>query len=734
MLKFKLEGNHIEVSNESKSYNIDVITEDIIHIFDNIGQYEFKKESTYKGKVEVDQKEDEIVIKLDKYVIEVKSNLFINILNLKGEELFSMVTPSDKVVNKVNLELLEAEGHKAEKSAESKPISFAHKLNEDDKIYALGERASFLDRRYYAYENWNTDDPTAHNEQYRALYKSVPFYIVFNSRFQYGIFFDNHFHTYFDLGKSYKDELKVEADGGNFNLFFIGGDTLKDIVTSYTSITGRTHLPQLFTLGHQQSRWSYMNEKEVLELAHNFRKYNIKCDVIHLDIDYMERYKVFTTSKESFPNFKEMVDSLHSSGFKVVTIIDPGTKVEKGYDTYEYLVNNKLCATLNGETYINEVWPGESIYPTFNKKETRDFWANEIKKLTDLGVDAIWDDMNEPASFKGPLPLDVDFAGTSHKEIHNLYGNFMAEATYDGLKKHTAKRPFVITRAAFSGTQKYSTIWTGDNQSLWHHLRANLPQLASLGLSGFAFAGSDLGGFGGDATPELLSRWVEAAIVYPLFRNHSAMGTIRQEPWVFDKKTTDIYRKFVDVRYELIPYIYDLFYKQTIDGIAPIRPLVLEYQEDENTYKLNDEVMLGSNILHAPVLDQGVDKRLVYLPKGKWYNYFTNEVLEGGYHIVDAPIDTLPLYVKEGSILPIGTYETHVELLDELVLKVYKGSSTYIHYQDDGESFDYEQGKYNLYEISHVDDDIKVKLLHEGYKRYKKITAYYEGKKIDIKL
>ena len=242
-----------------------------------------------------------------------------------------------------------------------------------------------------------------------------------------------------------------------------------------------------------------------------------------------------------------------------------------------------------------------------------------------MGVLGIWNDMNEPASFRGPLPEDVVFCDedrvTNHAEIHNVYGHFMGKATFDGYKKHTGKRPFIITRAAYAGTQKYACVWTGDNQSLWSHLQMLIPQLCNLGMSGFSLCGTDIGGFGADTTPELMSRWIEAAMFSPFFRNHSAKGTRRQEPWMLGEQVVDIYRKYVSLRYQFLPYIYDLFYQGEKTGLPVMRPLVLHYEDDENTKNLNNEFLVGENILVAPVVEQGATRRMIYLPKGTWYDF-----------------------------------------------------------------------------------------------------------------
>ena len=458
---------------------------------------------------------------------------------------------------------------------------------------------------------------------------------------------------------------------------------------------------------------------------------------LYLDIEYMDDFRVFTWDKNKFKDPKKMIENLNDDGFKLVTIIDPGVKVDKGYKIYdEGLENNYFATDKNGIVYTNWVWPGNSVFPDFMNSEVRKWWSNNQKIMTDYGVSGIWNDMNEPASFNGPLPDDVKFNEDGkiidHKEVHNVYGHMMDKATYEGIKNATNKRPFVVTRACYSGTQKYSTVWTGDNQSTWEHLRMSVPMLMNLGLSGMSFCGTDVGGFGYDCTPELLSRWVQVGAFTPLFRNHTTIYSRDQEPWAFDKITEDINRKYIKLRYKLIPYMYDIFYKGEQSGLPIMRPLMLHYQNDHKTYEINDQFLFGENIMVAPVLEQGKQARMIYLPKGdKWIDYWTKEVFNGGQYIVkETPLDMCPIYIKCSSIIPnfpdmnyIGEKE-----VDTLILDVYLDDESdimYEHYQDDETSFEYRNGKYNLYNISIKANEslnINIDLDNDGYN--KKYNSY----------
>lgn len=628
-------------------------------------------------------------------------------------------------------EFIGREGHEAGTEAKD-AVCLRMTLDKEDCIYGLGDKTGVLNKREYEYEMWNTDNPAPHEDNFKALYKSVPFMLVLKENGAYGMFFDNHERAVFNLGQEDSRYFTYSADGGNLDFYFFAGKELRQIIQDYTYLTGRVPMPMLWTLGYHQSRWSYKTEEEVRLLAENMEKYDLPCDAVHLDIDYMDGYRVFTWDKEAFPNGAGLLQDLNSRGIKVVTIIDPGVKEEKGYPVYDEGMDKGYFATDQaGETYVNAVWPGDSVYPDFGRKEVRKWWGEKHKFLLEQGVAGVWNDMNEPASFNGPLPEDVVFydeeVKSSHKSMHNVYGHNMSKATYEGLEALDSRRPFVITRACYSGTQKYATVWTGDNNSLWTHLRMAIPQLCNLGMSGFAFAGTDVGGFGADVTGELLVRWYQTGCFSTLFRNHSAMGTRRQEPWLFGKENLDIIRRYIRLRYELLPYFYDLFYEHQQTGLPVMRPLVLEYPKDASTRNLNDEFMLGSRLLAAPVVEQGQRKKLVYLPEGVWYDYWTKKRIEGGQWIVaDAPLETCPLYVKEGAVLPKFPVRNHVDSSkdDLLILEAYPGKGQFTHYQDNGTDMAYKQGEYNLYRIENEGNGIvNMKELHKGYAEYKEIKV-----------
>lgn len=338
--------------------------------------------------------------------------------------------------------------------------------------------------------------------------------------------------------------------------------------------------------------------------------------------------------------------------------------------------------------------------------------------------------MNEPHGFKGPLPDDVVFTDEgrkiTHAEFHNVYGHYMSKASYEGMRKNDGRRPFVITRACYAGSQKYTTAWTGDNHSMWAHLQMAIPQLCNLGLSGMSFVGTDIGGFSGEPTPELMARWIQVGAFSPLCRNHSEVGYRRQDPRMFGEEVLDIYRKYVKLRYRLIPYMYDLFLEGEKTGAPIFRPLVYHYEKDVVARTCNDEFMLGDKMLIAPVVMQGAERRMVYLPEGEWYDYWTKEKIVGPkWFIKEAPIDVCPIYVKAGSIIPVQEEVSYIgeKEIDTLMLEVYPGEGSYDHYLDNGEDFAYREGKYHHYRFTvDASGQVKQELVHEGYEKpYKEI-------------
>ncbi len=721
---WSLDLNEITIQFERQKMIVTVLTDEIINVFvptwseehrskaieeedyDRIAERGYSIDVTQGG-------EDILTVTTAALKVNIGDGGYVDFYDLKGNALsleYRGERKSRKILNMWDMELLKAEGHDISSYTESaKPVEDVRVVGGNEPIYGLGDKSGLLDKRSYEYEGWNSDDPSAHTEQFRSLYKSIPFLICKKPAGAYGLFYDNTFHTYHDLAKENPEYMVYSADDGNLDLYFIGGGTIPMVIGNYTLLTGRAPLPQLWTLGYHQCRWGYRCAKDIAEVAEKFRELDIPCESVQYDIDYMDGYRVFTWDEANYGFQGELIGELAKKGFKSVINTDPGTKVEEGYFMYEEGKNKYFFRTADDSAdYVNAVWPGDANYPDFGRKEVRDWWGEHIAKMMDdKKIMGFWNDMNEPASFNGPLPLDVighdGDRKTTHKELHNVYGHFMSKATYDGYKKHSGKRPVVITRACYSGTQKYSAIWTGDNQSLWSHLQMMIPQLCTLGMCGYPIAGVDIGGFGGDTTPELLCRWIEAAAFSTFFRNHSANGTIRQEPWQFGEKVTDIYRKYVKLHYRFLPYIYDLLHEEQENGLPVMRPLVMHYEDDAVTHNLNDEYLVGEKMLVAPVVNPGETIRKVYLPEGTWYSFWTGEKHEGRrYFLEEAPLDHMPIYIKAGSVIPVYEEMSYVgeKPFDRITLLATPEGGSTLHYQDGGEDFSYLKGNYNLYSFS----------------------------------
>lgn len=579
-----------------------------------------------------------------------------------------------------------------------------------ESFYGLGDKATHSNLKGKRVSNWVTDQ-YAYGKDQDPLYKAIPFFIGLHSNKSYGIFFDNTFKTNFDFAHERRNVTSFWADGGEMNYYFIYGPQMSQVVKSYTNLTGTPELPPMWAMGYHQSKWSYYPESNVRSLAKNFRKLRIPCDAIYLDIDYMDGFRCFTWDKSRFPNPKKMISDLEEKGFKTVVMIDPGIKIDKDYWVYQEAVENDyFCKRADGAFMKGKVWPGECNFPDFTNPKVREWWAELYKEMmTEIGVHAVWNDMNEPAVMEVPTktaPLDTrhDFDGhpCSHRKAHNVYGMQMVRATYEGIKKYVyPKRPFVITRAAFAGTQRFSSTWTGDNVATWEHLWIANVQAQRMCMSGYSFVGSDIGGFAEQPNGELFARWIQLGVFHPFCRVHSSGDHGDQEPWSFDDEVTNIVRKFIELRYQLLPYLYTMFYRYSKEGVPMLKPLVHFDQEDHQTHFRTDEFIFGEQILICPVQEPNAQGRRMYIPRGIWYNYWTNEAVVGGMEKwVVAGLDKIPIFIKEGAMIPKYPVQQYVGELEikELVLDVYykNGVETSTVYEDGQDGYDYKKGRYSL--------------------------------------
>jgi alpha-glucosidase len=576
----------------------------------------------------------------------------------------------------------------------------------DEHYFGLGDKTGPLDHRDLAFTMWNTD-MFGWQESTDPLYKDLPFFLGVRNGAAYGIFLDNTYRTSFDFGKEARDAYSFGADAGELNYYFFYGPDPKRVVSDFTALTGRTPLPALSSLGYQQCRYSYYPEARVREVANEFRKRKIPADIIYLDIDYQEKNRPFTVDRERFPHFEQMVKDLGHQGFKVIAITDLHIAKLPGYKPYdEGMAHDYFVKNPDGSVYVGPVWPGDAVFPDFTRAAVREWWGSLYAEFVNDGIRGFWNDMNEPAVFVYPsktMPLDtvhyVEQRKTDHREIHNVLGMENARGTYEGLLRLQPNvRPFVLTRAAYAGAQRYAATWTGDNTASWNHMRLSVPQLINLGLSGYAFVGDDIGGFNGSPTPELLTRWMELGVFNPIYRNHAAKGTRDREPWVDGPEHEAIRKKYIETRYRLLPYIYTGMEEASRTGVPLMRPMFMEFPQEPTLATNGEEFMFGSGLLVVPKAWPFVGPYDVVLPKGDWVNYWTGERSAGGTTIkVDPPLDTLPVYVRAGTILP---EQPVVQNVDEaprgpLELKVYLGPECGGSlYMDDGNTFAYQKGEF----------------------------------------
>lgn len=575
----------------------------------------------------------------------------------------------------------------------------------DEHYYGLGDKAGPVDHRDQAFTMWNTD-AYGWNEGTDPLYKSVPFFVAIRQGTAYGIFLDNSFRSSFDFGKASRDRYSFGSDGGNLDYYFFYGPEPRQVLEDYTALTGRMPLPPRWALGFQQSRYSYFPQSRVYEIAREFRTRRIPCDVIYLDIDYEQDHKSFTVDRQKFPAFEKMIGDLGQQGFKVISIVDPHLKKEPGYKPYDeghargYFVRNP-----DGSDYVGNVWPGPSVFPDFTRAEVRQWWGGLSAEWMKTGVAGIWNDMNEPAVFRYPqktMPLQtvhsIEGRKTDHREAHNLYGMQNARATYEGLLRSAPnERQFVLTRAGFAGTQRYAATWTGDNQSTWTHYRLTVPTLLSLGVSGWAMVGNDVGGFDGSPTPALLTRWIELGAFEPIFRDHTSTGTRDQEPWVHGPEHEAIRKRYIELRYRMMPYLYTAVEEAARTGMPVMRVGMLAYSQMAGMEAENRQFFFGPDILVAAKLDERLDAYEVLFPGAGWYDFWTGERLQHDRLQVDPPLDVVPLYVRPGAIIPMEevTENTAEKAPGPLQVRVYPGTNCRgSFYWDDGSTLDYQRGQY----------------------------------------
>ncbi|MDM0677036.1 glycoside hydrolase family 31 protein [Clostridium perfringens] len=709
---YEINHNNIDIYFSNMKITLTMFENDIVKVF--IGD---KYEESISTNGVVDD------LGKGEFIVEEDSNFVI----VKGTKVLTFVDKNTTEISFRDLEgnIINEDFQPSFKDEEGNV--YISKVNDCLAYYGLGEKGGDLNKKGCYTENFNTDDPETDDDSI-TYYKTIPFYVALKEEATYGIFFDNSFRSYFDMGKEMGDRIFFGAIGGQIQYYFIPGENIKEVVKNYTALTGRMEMPPLWSLGYQQCRFSYFSQEEVRELLKTFEEKDIPLDVVYLDIDYMDGFRVMTFKTPNFDDAAGLIGDLKEKGIRTITIIDPGVKVDEEYPVFKRgKEGNHFTKKLDGEMFIGAVWPGNSAFPDFSNKDCREWWKSELKKfISEHGMDGIWNDMNEPCVFNNDHKTmletclhNSDNGVIEHKEFHNRYGFEMSRCSKEAQEElHPNERGFSMTRATYAGGQRYSSVWTGDNMSLWSQMRMSISMNANLGISGFSFVGNDVSGFGLDSSEELFIRWMEMGPFIPIFRNHSNMYTRRQEPWAFGPRAEKIAKKSIELRYELLPYIYDLYYISHKEGLPIFRPMIMEYEKDMNLLNMREQFMLGENMIVAPVLYEGERSKTLYLPKGSWFNYFTMEKLQGGkWYKLPCELDEILVFVKEGAIIP--TYNKKFRNVKErpnnILLKVFGENAKGFHYNDDGHSMEYLEGKYTYMDIKVVDGKEELKLINNGY-------------------
>ncbi len=584
-------------------------------------------------------------------------------------------------------------------------VRLSQRLASDESGHGLGERAFGLNLRGRTYGLWNTD-PAGYARGVDPINFCIPFYVGLRSLSAHGIFWDNPSRGTVGVGAAgAEDELVFSSEAGELVYYVFAGPTALQVLERYTELTGRMSLLPLWVLGYHQARWSYLSAEEVRGIAREFRRRHIPCDALYLDIDYMDGFRCFTWHPELFPEPARLTADLAADGFKTVVILDPGIKTDPRYEVCRSgLEQDVFLKYPDGERFIAPVWPGNCYFPDFTSPAVREWWGAFYAGMLEAGVDGFWNDMGEPAIFAvddqtkhAPdyLVHDWEGRGATHLEAHNVYGMLMARASREGLEQLAPdRRHLLIIRAGYAGAQRYATSWTADNLSQWDHLRLSISMCLNKGLSGMAFTGPDIGGFGLDGNGELFVRWVQLGALLPFFRGHTAKGTHPNEPWAYGQPYEDLVRPYIELRYRLLPYIYTMVAQCARFGWPIVRPLALLASSFADC---DDQYLLGDALLAAPVVEQGAAARTVRFPPGDWFDYWTGDHFAGGASAeVAAPLDALPLYVRAGSVLPHWPVMMHTgeRPVTTLELRIYAGSGQTPLYEDAGKGKAYQDGEY----------------------------------------
>ncbi|KAL1834678.1 uncharacterized protein LOC108215608 isoform X1 [Daucus carota subsp. sativus] len=570
-------------------------------------------------------------------------------------------------------------------------------------FYGTGEVSGQLERSGKRVFTWNTD-AWGYGAGTTSLYQSHPWVLaVIPSGEAFGVLADTTRRCEIDLRK---ESTIMFCAPSSFPVITFGPLPLPvDVVALFSRITGTVFMPPKWSLGYHQCRYSYDSDIRVREISRTFREKGIPCDVIWMDIDYMDGFRCFTFDKERFSDPQSLVKDLHDTGFKAIWMLDPGIKHEEGYFVYDSGSEKDIWTqTADGRPFVGDVWPGPCVFPDFTQSKARLWWSSLVKDFTEYGVDGIWNDMNEPAVFKTVTKTmpesnvhrgDAELGGCqNHAHYHNVYGMLMARSTYEGMKvADESKRPFVLTRAGLIGSQRYAATWTGDNLSTWEHLHMSISMVLQLGISGQPLAGPDIGGFCKNATPKLFGRWMGIGAMFPFSRGHSEKDTSDHEPWSFGEECEEVCRLALRRRYRLLPHMYTLFYLAHTKGIPVAVPTFFVDSKDSKLRTNENSFMLGPLLIYASTTpDQRVHEMQHTLPEGIWLSFDFD----------DSHPDLPALYLQGGSIIPFSHPYQHVgeadpsDDLSMLIALDENGKAEGVLYEDDGDGYEYTKGEYLL--------------------------------------
>ena len=614
---------------------------------------------------------------------------------------------------------------------------YQYELSKNDVVYGLGEAVRGINKRGHCYISNASDDPN-HLESTRSIYGAHNFIVIAGEK-NFGLFVDYPAKLTFDIGYTFSDILEISCQDANLYLYVIEGETPYEIVKQFRKMIGRSYIPPKFAFGFGQSRWGYKTKEDFRKVVGGYRENHIPIDMVYMDIDYMQDFKDFTLNEENFKDFPAFVSEMKEQNIRLIPIIDAGVKIEPGYQVYEEGVKNGyFCKREDGSNFVAAVWPGYTHFPDVLNPEARRWFGDCYRILTEQGIEGFWNDMNEPAIFYTPEGMkeayeqmrecaedengkvsvfqvretlvnlqnnrkdydafyhQVDGQMVRHDKVHNLFGYNMTRAAGEGFERIDPDKRFLLfSRSSYIGMHRYGGIWTGDNKSWWDHILLNLKMMPSLNMCGFLYTGADLGGFGADATRDLLLRWLAFGVFTPLMRNHAAVDTREQECYQFEH--VEDFRHVIEVRYRLLPYLYSEYMKAAVFDDMYFKPLSFEYPQDTFAPQVEDQLMLGNEIMIAPVYTQNAKGRYVYLPEEMMFIKFMpdgsvyEEKLPAGHHYVEVALNEVPLFIRGGKCIPVAeTAESVAELqMDTLELLGYSGAE-YLLYDDDGNHKDYD--------------------------------------------